>query len=206
MTQPLRVPFFVFAGLDVRACSEFSGWPSEHRAPRAVQELGQRTMGGHLRREHPSRQIAPDRRERHVRAQRFQRNHAPAVQRPRRGDPRRSRCQGSRSLPSSLSHIVTLAFWKPGLELDLEAFALGPSNRSEFCSSWSERAGILSAAFYRLLFSTPREMAIPEIDCLVERFALSARKAAHEAGFEWVELHAGRGCVRVLSGACGHPD
>jgi len=57
--------------------------------------------------------------------------------------------------------------------------------------------GFFPQLFYRLLFSTPREMTIPEIDHLVERFVLSA-KAAHEAGFEGVELHAGHGCMSFL--------
>ena len=56
--------------------------------------------------------------------------------------------------------------------------------------------GFFPRLFYRFLFSTPREMTIPEIDHLVERFALSAR-AAYEAGFEGVELHAAHGCACI---------
>ena len=54
--------------------------------------------------------------------------------------------------------------------------------------------GIFPQLFYRSLFSTPREMSVPEIDHLVDRFVLSA-KVAHQAGFEGVELHAGHGCA-----------
>jgi 2,4-dienoyl-CoA reductase-like NADH-dependent reductase (Old Yellow Enzyme family) len=53
--------------------------------------------------------------------------------------------------------------------------------------------GFFPQLFYHFLFSTPKEMTIPEIDHLVERFVLGA-KAAHAAGFEGVELHAGHGC------------
>ena len=56
--------------------------------------------------------------------------------------------------------------------------------------------GFFPQLFYRFLFSTPREMTITEIDHLVERFALSAR-AAYEAGFEGVELHAAHGCACI---------
>ena len=61
--------------------------------------------------------------------------------------------------------------------------------------------GFFPQLFYRLLFSTPGEMTTPEIDHLVERFVLSA-KAAREAGFEGVELHAGHGCVCFISNGC----
>ena len=53
---------------------------------------------------------------------------------------------GSRSLPPNIVHNATLTFRKASLELDLEAFALGPSAHSEFCSSWSEGGWILSTA------------------------------------------------------------
>jgi len=62
--------------------------------------------------------------------------------------------------------------------------------------------GFFPQLFYHFLFSTPRGMTIPEIDHLVERFVLSA-KAAHETGFEGVELHAGHGCKCILRGAVG---
>ena len=58
--------------------------------------------------------------------------------------------------------------------------------------------GFFPKLLYHFLFSIPRKMIIPEIDHLVERFVLSA-KAAHEAGFEGVELHAGHGCKRFMS-------
>jgi len=61
----------------------------------------------------------------------------------------------------------------------------------------ARESGFFPQLFYRLLFSTPREMTVPEIDHLVERFVLSAR-VAHEAGFEGVELHAAHGCKRIL--------
>jgi len=54
-------------------------------------------------------------------------------------------------------------------------------------------SGFFPQLFYRFLFTTPREMAVPEIDRLVERFVLGA-KVALAAGFEGVELHAGHGC------------
>jgi len=57
--------------------------------------------------------------------------------------------------------------------------------------------GFFPQLLYHVLFSTPREMTIPEIDHLVERFVLSA-KIAHEAGFDGVELHAGHGCKYSL--------
>ena len=53
--------------------------------------------------------------------------------------------------------------------------------------------GFFPQLFYRFLFSAPREMTVPEIDHLVDRFVLSARMA-HQVGFEGVELHAGHGC------------
>ena len=58
----------------------------------------------------------------------------------------------------------------------------------------AKEPGFFPQLFYRLLFSAPREMYVPEIDHLVDRFVLSA-KVAHQAGFEGVELHAGHGCV-----------
>jgi 2,4-dienoyl-CoA reductase-like NADH-dependent reductase (Old Yellow Enzyme family) len=57
--------------------------------------------------------------------------------------------------------------------------------------------GFFPQLFYRILFSTPREMTIPEIDHLVDRFVLSAN-VAHRAGFEGIELHAAHGCESHL--------
>lgn len=56
----------------------------------------------------------------------------------------------------------------------------------------ARESGSFPQLFYRFLFSTPREMTVPEIDHLVGRFVLSA-KVAHQAGFDGVELHAGHG-------------
>ena len=61
----------------------------------------------------------------------------------------------------------------------------------------ARESGVFPQLFYHLLFSTPKEMTIPEIDHLVERFVLGA-KVAHETGFEGVELHAGHGCKHTL--------
>ena len=53
---------------------------------------------------------------------------------------------GGRSLPPNIVHNATLTFREASLESDLGAFALGPSARSEFCSSWSEEGWTLSTA------------------------------------------------------------
>lgn len=66
----------------------------------------------------------------------------------------------------------------------------------------ARESGFFPQLFYRFLFSTPREVTIPEIDHLVERFVLGA-KAAHEAGFEGVELHAGHGCLCLCRSSAG---
>lgn len=67
-----------------------------------------------------------------------------------------------------------------------------PSAPSPVCLGARE-PGFFPQLFYRFLFTTPREMTVPEINYLVERFVLSA-KLAHQVGFEGVELHAGHGC------------
>jgi 2,4-dienoyl-CoA reductase-like NADH-dependent reductase (Old Yellow Enzyme family) len=61
----------------------------------------------------------------------------------------------------------------------------------------ARESGLLPYLFYRFMFSTPREMTIPEIDHLVDRFVLSAQ-LAHQAGFDGVQLHAGHGCTYTV--------
>ncbi|KAF9652327.1 FMN-linked oxidoreductase [Thelephora ganbajun] len=69
----------------------------------------------------------------------------------------------------------------------------------------ARESGFIPQLFYRFLFSTPKEMTIPEIDHLVERFVLSA-KTAYQAGFEGIEVHAGHGCKCTLPSALRHAD
>ncbi|KAF7546389.1 hypothetical protein G7Z17_g8464 [Cylindrodendrum hubeiense] len=53
-------------------------------------------------------------------------------------------------------------------------------------------SGIIAKAVTALLFGTPREMSISDIETVVDQFARSARLAA-ESGFAGVEIHAGHG-------------
>lgn len=52
--------------------------------------------------------------------------------------------------------------------------------------------GLISKAVTKLIFGTPREMSISDIEDVVQRFANSARLAA-AAGFDGVEIHAAHG-------------
>lgn len=51
--------------------------------------------------------------------------------------------------------------------------------------------GIIACTARQLIFGTPRELQIDEIEEIVERF-VAAAKLSHEAGFKGVELHAAR--------------
>lgn len=57
--------------------------------------------------------------------------------------------------------------------------------------------GFLPRMYYNFMFTAPREMTIPEIDHLVDRFVLSA-KLSHQAGFDGIQLHAGHGCMCII--------
>ncbi|KAL7968809.1 FMN-linked oxidoreductase [Trichoderma sp. SZMC 28014] len=52
--------------------------------------------------------------------------------------------------------------------------------------------GIIACTARQLIFGTPRELQIDEIEEIVERF-VAAAKLSHEAGFKGVELHAAHG-------------
>ncbi|KAK7423203.1 hypothetical protein QQZ08_009200 [Neonectria magnoliae] len=53
-------------------------------------------------------------------------------------------------------------------------------------------SGLVAKAVTALLFGTPREMSVSDIETVVSQFARSARLAA-ESGFAGVEVHAGHG-------------
>src|ERR1700691_625273 len=53
--------------------------------------------------------------------------------------------------------------------------------------------GIISGLFHRLLFQTPQEMSLADIDDAVEAFVRGA-KLAKLAGFDGIQLHAAHGC------------
>lgn len=55
------------------------------------------------------------------------------------------------------------------------------------------REGLVARTVYRLLFQTPREMTMEDIDALVSSFIHGARVAL-ESGFDGVQLHASHGC------------
>ena len=52
--------------------------------------------------------------------------------------------------------------------------------------------GYMANMFRALLFGTPREMTVGDIDDVVEKFVVAA-KVAKEAGFKGVEIHAAHG-------------
>jgi 2,4-dienoyl-CoA reductase-like NADH-dependent reductase (Old Yellow Enzyme family) len=74
------------------------------------------------------------------------------------------------------------------------------SGRSPFTPSKSASAvplnaggnGIISKAVSRLMFGTPKEMSLRDIDIVVESFVQGAR-VSKEAGFEGVQLHCSHG-------------
>jgi len=55
------------------------------------------------------------------------------------------------------------------------------------------REGIISGAFHRILFPTPREMTNEEISGLIEAFIRGAL-VAHETGFDGIQIHCSHGC------------
>ena len=64
------------------------------------------------------------------------------------------------------------------------AIALGSGKRRE---------NIISEIFYWLLFQTPKEMTVQNIDDVVDSFVRGA-KLAYLSGFDGVQLHAAHGC------------
>ena len=155
-----------------------------------VQGLGSMTMGSYPHRERPSRQITLGRRKGHGHSRRPRRKHSPAVSRSYGSDPggvidppRRTLAimQVSHSGRQSANWVSGRLPWNP---------SLAPS----FVRVGTRELGFFPQLVYRLLFSTPREISVPEIDQLVDRLVLSV-KVAHQAGFGGVELHAGHGCV-----------
>jgi len=52
----------------------------------------------------------------------------------------------------------------------------------------------VTAVIQGLLFQTPKELSIAEIDGVVERFVKGAR-LAHLSGFDGIELHVAHGCT-----------
>ena len=57
-----------------------------------------------------------------------------------------------------------------------------------------EKDGFLSRAFHRLLFQTPTEMSIGDIDTVAADFVRGANVAC-QAGFDGVQLHLAHGCM-----------
>jgi 2,4-dienoyl-CoA reductase-like NADH-dependent reductase (Old Yellow Enzyme family) len=56
---------------------------------------------------------------------------------------------------------------------------------------------IWSRLLYRLLFSTPKEMTLQDIDEVVDAF-IHGVKIAFASGFDGVELHASHGCEHLV--------
>ncbi|KND92471.1 NADH oxidase [Tolypocladium ophioglossoides CBS 100239] len=76
---------------------------------------------------------------------------------------------------------------------------IGAGSRSVFAKSIAPSPlplrlgdGILARAISALVFGTPREMTVPDIQDVIARFAETA-KLAHEAGFAGVQIHAAHG-------------